>query len=564
MAQKQLTQGITGVNPISPRLARRESGFVLFWDRLFPDFSLAPSFQIVDPNINPVGAAVDLPYRAPLYGELRTGAAIPGGYVLLWRGADQSQVPLTINSRGALISFLDTAGNPVGEPRIVNEITAGCEDPADGSGGIAPDADGSILVAYWRNYTHCEREDPPPPSDVWIRRVAQFGQPIGREIRVNESHQEIHWGPQLAPKPEGGFVVVWESSSRSKGDGVLARIFNSQSAPLTPELQVSSPLSHIRAWRRPKVATDPQGNFIVAWSGAVRNSDSPVKVRLFRRDGTPVREELQVHAEENSDQSGSEVAFAPNGTFVVGWLGPSAGNPFRYREIYARRFSASPGEEPCAVAGSQLLCDTGRTGGFPELQVSFGGRPGEVTLLGDWDGDGRDDICAWFRGRFRCDIDHEGPPTEGAFEFGLPTDYPLLGDLDGDGFADICVRRKRQFLCKTKLNNSRPARLILGRGTEAPLLGDLDGDRRDDLCLVEDGRWDCLTRAGTRIAFLFGQAGDRPVLGDLDRDGRGDPCVLREENLLCDTAHDGGAAETSLALDLPPGARPLFGNLDGL
>ncbi|HEX6899528.1 MAG TPA: hypothetical protein VF789_07445 [Thermoanaerobaculia bacterium] len=55
---------------------------------------------------------------------------------------------------------------------------------------------------------------------------------------------------------------------------------------------------------------------------------------------------------------------------------------------------------------------------------------------------------------------------------------------------------------------------------------------------------------------------------DLDHEGasggRSDPCMLRGGKLLCDTTHDGGAAEASLALDLPAGARPLFGNLDGL
>ena len=57
--------------------------------------------------------------------------------------------------------------------------------------------------------------------------------------------------------------------------------------------------------------------------------------------------------------------------------------------------------------------------------------------------------------------------------------------------------------------------------------------------------------------------GDLPVLGDYDGDGRDDPCVFRAGEILCNTAHDGGAAEARLFFGRN-GDRPLFGNLDGL
>jgi hypothetical protein len=69
---------------------------------------------------------------------------------------------------------------------------------------------------------------------------------------------------------------------------------------------------------------------------------------------------------------------------------------------------------------------------------------------------------------------------------------------------------------------------------------------------------------GAEIDIAFGQAGDPPVFGDLDGDGRNDPCVLRSGHLLCDTAHDGVAAEVDLPLGAQAGDQPLIANFDAL
>jgi hypothetical protein len=53
------------------------------------------------------------------------------------------------------------------------------------------------------------------------------------------------------------------------------------------------------------------------------------------------------------------------------------------------------------------------------------------------------------------------------------------------------------------------------------------------------------------------------LLGDFDGDGRDDPCVFRQGMLLCDTAHDGGAAEGILSLGSSSDS-VVLGNLDGL
>jgi hypothetical protein len=65
----------------------------------------------------------------------------------------------------------------------------------------------------------------------------------------------------------------------------------------------------------------------------------------------------------------------------------------------------------------------------PELILTFGG--GGVPLLGDVDGDGRDEICLARDGRLRCDTNHDGGGAELDVPFDPAEGEPLLGNVDG-------------------------------------------------------------------------------------------------------------------------------------
>jgi len=434
---------------------------------------------------------------------------------------------------------------------------------------LAVDASGTMVVTYHRDYVP-QREE----SDVFIRRFSPTLEPLGPPFQVNEFLPGYQTNSQVAAAPSGDFVVVWQSDGQD-GDlqGIVARLFDADGVPKGPEFLVNEVTRSAQRW--PRVAIDAEGNFAVVWQSfdptfyREYNGLWDVKARLFRADGTPAGPEICVNQELDNDQELPHVAFAPNGTFLVGWTSANQAGNDTLTDVYARRFSASAGEEVCLATGPTLRCDTGRTGGLPELRQRQAWAlvpEGNVALLGDFDGDGREDLCTWNTGLLRCDLDHEGWPAEARTRFaGAAGDTPLLGDVDGDGRADLCVRRRRQLLCDTARDGEfAELKMLLGRGTETPLLGDFDGDGRDDLCLVERGRWSCRSWTGQELRLRFGSPDATPALGDLDGDGRTDPCVLDGDRLLCDAAHDGGAAEVILELRAPAGSRPLLGNLDGL
>ena len=547
-------------------LVALDHGFAIFLDKNFSDQYGAPIVQVLDEHLVPQGDFTELPFRSPAYQATWSAARLPEGFALLSRGEDLPEDPDCIEcSFGVFLYFVNESGQASRPPVRVNVDTTGSEQPPLFGGGLASDEQGHLIAVFWRF-----RKESPEDYDVYIRRFTATGDPLGPEIRVNTFLPGKQEHPQVAVAPDGRSIVVWQSEAQD-GDfeGIYAQRFSANGQPVGSEFRVNSFTRS--AQRFPEVAMDQDGNFAVTWQSffpEVIGNVVPiwdVMTRLFRADGTPVANEVMANQERRFEQVGPGITFAPNGTLLIGWGSSYETDPGSYLDAYARRYAASPGQEPCAVASSRLLCDTGRTGGTPELDTAFGGRPGEVTLLGDWDGDGRDDVCAWFAGRFRCDLDHEGPPVEVALRFGLSNDVPLLGDVDGDGRAEPCVKRKRRLLCDTGHDGGRAeTTVVLGRGTEVPLLGDLDGDGKDDLCLFDQGQWLCKTRQDAVVRLTFGGPGDLPALGDLDRDGRAEPCLLRGGTLSCDTARDGGAAEQSFEMALPPGARPLFGNLDGL
>jgi hypothetical protein len=345
---------------------------------------------------------------------------------------------------------------------------------------------------------------------------------------------------------------------------ILARRFSADGQPLGDPFQVNDVLALDQ--RYPVVAADTHGNYFIAWQSFYPASPLytwEIKGRLFRPDGTPVAGEIRLNQERQFDQANPQVCFSPKGWLLVGWQSSSLRQIGSEGPVpVARGFAASPGQEICAVAGAGFSCDLARTGGPMELQLTWGGRPGEVTLLGDWDGDGRDDLCGYYQERFRCDVNHAGRAT--VFErFGQSGDTPLLADVDGDGRADPCVWRAGALLCDTARDGKVHFQQAFGPRGGMPLLGDLDGDRKADLCVVLAGHWSCLTRAGEESHFDFGQVGDSFALGDLNRDGRAEPCLLRDRLLSCATQGE-GTTELTLPLDAAAHSLLLFGSLDGL
>ena len=541
-------------------------GFALFGQTTSPDgLSAVPNFRFYDDTLSPLSDLIDQPYhQPPVYGDPDSiwfpgpTLLIPGGFVELSGAWDEPfESSLCTNSYacwdGVFLYFFDRQGNKLRERVAVNEDTSGDEVP----GGIAVDGRGNIIVVFDRG----TKTD----VHIYVRRFTSAGVALGHEVQVSSGLPGVNYLSTVAASPDGEFLVVWLSNPFGDSYGwIYAQRFGADGVPLGPALRVSSDRL---VQGGGMVSADSHGNYFVTWNS---HDHGPYEVhgRLYRHDGSAVtRDELIVNQHRSFyDQAGGLSSFAPNGTLTVSYGTQDPAVTGGQESIpLVRRFSASPGQEICAISGSKIQCDLARTGGFPELQLTWGGRHGEVTLFGDVDGDGRDEVCSYRDGLFSCDVSHEGALPFWRERFGFPGDIPLLADVNGDGKADPCVWRKSsKLVCDTRRDGTENYLLQVGHQHGTPLLGDLDGDGKADLCLVDGSFWSCLlSSTGQLVHFTFGKGGS-PALGDVNLDGKADPCFLRKGRLTCDTKHEGGAGDYTLQLDVPSGARLLFGNLDGL
>lgn len=363
---------------------------------------------------------------------------------------------------------------------------------------------------------------------------------------------------------DGSFVVAWSANLQFQEftTDIWAQRFAGDGTKQGGEIVVAEDTPITDGYMR--LAVGPKGQFVVAWDDGA----PPLIVRAYRPDGTPAGPAREMRQTANIPFPGApEPAFGFDGTFVLAWndfIGVNEPDDDNW-EINFQRFAAAPGVELCAFRNGRFRCDT-NGGGPTEVDHVFAIRGG-TPLLGDVDGDERDDYCLFRGTRFDCDSGHDYGAAEFTAIFGQPGDTPLLGDLDGDGRDDACVFRAGHFLCDTGHDGGgAELDIAFGQPGDRALLGDVDGDRIDEPCLAVADGLQCDTarnggEAETFIPFVHAP-GLVPLLADIDGDGRDDPCSGGNGAFLCDAAHDGGAYTLGLQIDNP--GRPLIGNVDGI
>ena len=186
------------------------------------------------------------------------------------------------------------------------------------------------------------------------------------------------------------------------------------------------------------------------------------------------------------------------------------------------------------------------------------GRPGDIPVMGDWDGDGDDTvgvvrftqtptggfIYTWYL----RNSNSGGSATVGPFVFGdvrfVAVDQlgtiPVVGDWDGDGVDTIGVvvyDFSPTGPIRWHLRNSNTAgppdlSVVYSRGRDRPVTGDWDGDGDDTIGVVRGDAWllrNSVAGGNADIAFTYGSASylELPVPGDWDGNGTYTPAVLR-------------------------------------
>jgi hypothetical protein len=270
------------------------------------------------------------------------------------------------------------------------------------------------------------------------------------------------------------------------------------------------------------------------WYGPVIDNRTELYMPFFNDFNVAERASIILHEArhaswKNHDSSGC----ALGGQCDSSW---GFNGAFRYQVAWAAQFAYRAFTAPSPVR--QRLVDRANE----IIDSSFTQHPGfyisdaDVPLLGDVDGDGRDELVVWTPGQgwWRAMNTTTYQLTTSGLPFGGNTagDTPLIGNFNADKKQDFAIWRPLDgtwhFITAT---GTYLGWQKLGQYHDEPLVGDFNGDGVDDIATwrPSDGTWRVSTRGGVPLYANtpFGQRGDRPLVGDYDGDGKDDLFIWR-------------------------------------
>jgi protocatechuate 3,4-dioxygenase beta subunit len=244
------------------------------------------------------------------------------------------------------------------------------------------------------------------------------------------------------------------------------------------------------------------------------------------------------------------------------------------------------------------------------------GLAGAIPVVGDFDGDGQDDIGIFHEGEWFLDLNgnRQWDPADLWAKLGAKGDKPVIGDWDGDGKDDIGIygpewpgdpvqiehepglpdqdnqRRNRprpknvppnpeqatdgERVMRLTAQGKERADLIdhvfrFGARNDYPIAGDWNGDGIRSIGVFRDGKWhfdmdgDGRWSDGDQRA-QFGQKGDIPVVGDFNGDGIEEIAIFRGGQWIIDSNGNRqiDAADRTLELG-QAGDLPVAGDFNG-
>jgi len=190
------------------------------------------------------------------------------------------------------------------------------------------------------------------------------------------------------------------------------------------------------------------------------------------------------------------------------------------------------------------------------------GNPGDIGVMGDWDGNGTDTPGVirgdtwWLSNDFNANVAR-------TFKYGVSGDQFVAGDWNGDGIDTPGVVRGNTWYLSDSFGGSGDHVFTYGNPGDFAVVGDWDADGTDRPGVIRNGVWWLSNGFDAVVAtsFPFGLLGDKPVVGDWDNDGRDTPGVVRSAEWFIS---NGLGDDRSLTFVYGyAGDRPLAGDFNG-
>jgi hypothetical protein len=145
--------------------------------------------------------------------------------------------------------------------------------------------------------------------------------------------------------------------------------------------------------------------------------------------------------------------------------------------------------------------------GSPNLVIEFG-KPGDIPVVGDWNGNGVYTIGVVRGNRWLLRNSNRQGEPDIDFVFGQPGDIPVVGDWNGNGHTGIGVVRGNRWILRNAVSAGPADRDFTLAGNGRPVTGDWDGDGRTGVGWFNAGTWTIRNIGSTAsTSFTFGGNG---------------------------------------------------------
>ncbi|MGH7342160.1 MAG: hypothetical protein ACREKH_16845, partial [Candidatus Rokuibacteriota bacterium] len=354
--------------------------------------------QRFDADGSPTGTEFQVNTYTTSYQQDPAVAVAPaGGFLVVWASGPGGSVTDIQGQR------YDAGGLPLGGEFLVNSYTTGLQfAPAAMS-----DAAGRFVVV-WGSAGSSETDL--HGTSIQARRFDAGGTPVGGQFQVNSYTTGNQYQPAIAVDDSGDFVVAWTSEDGTNDAYAVstqAQRFDAGGSAMGAQIQVSFPTADNQ--RRPQVAREPGGGFVVVWEsdGSLGPDVVGTSIQGHRYDasGVPVGSQFQVNSYRNLDQRRPAVVAVDTDAFIALWdsEGGLPGSDESGLSVHGQLFAANgllagrrativparvakfvakpavgnrftlPAADPLATGGALRFVDTGVTAGDDTYALPAGG-----------------------------------------------------------------------------------------------------------------------------------------------------------------------------------------------